>query len=77
MAKLFACRLSLIAFATVSLRGVMTGGEFEGTLQTALAAAAAFYLFGMICGDLARRLAEEDARAEVERMIAKFVEDNR
>ncbi len=77
VAKLFASRISLIAFATASLRGVMTGGHFEGTLKTALAAAAAFYLFGLICGDLARRVVEEGARAEAERIIAKFAEENK
>jgi hypothetical protein len=71
VAKLFAGRLSLIAFATVSLRGVMTSGQFDGTLRTALAAAAAFYVIGLMCGDLARRLVEEDARIEVNRMIAE------
>lgn len=77
VAKLFAARLSLIAFATVSLRGVMTSGHFEGTLKTALAAAAAFYVIGLFCGDLARRVVEEGARAEVQRMIARFTEENR
>lgn len=77
MAKLLAARLSLIAFATVSLRGVMTSGQFEGTLKTALAAAVAFYVIGLICGNLARRVVEEGAQAEVKRMIAKFIEENK
>jgi hypothetical protein len=49
----------------------MTSGQFDGTLRTALAAAAVFFLIGLMCGDLARRLVEEDARVEVNRMIAE------
>ena len=75
MAIQFASRLALIAFATVSLRGVLVGGQFEGTLKTALVAGVVFYFFGMICGDLARRIVEEDARAEVEKMLKETMNE--
>ena len=76
MASLFASRLSLIAFATVSIRGVITGTEFEGTLKSALIAAAVFYGLGLVVGELARRVIEDNVRSEFERLIAENTNDN-
>lgn len=67
----FATRLSLIAFATASLRGLMYGAEFQSTLEQALVALAGFYGLGLICGDLARRVVEENAQAEFTRSDAE------
>lgn len=68
MAIPFASRLALIAFATATLRGLLEGGDFRGTMWAALVALAAFYGLGLVLGDLARRLAEESARTELARM---------
>jgi hypothetical protein len=70
----FASRLSLIAFATMSVRGIVTGADFEGALKTALLAAAAFYGLGLIVGEMARRVVEESVTkdlASLESEIAK------
>ena len=67
MATQFASRLSLIAFGVAVMRGLLSGADFQGSLQSALLAAAVFYGFGLVCGDLARRLVEEAATAEFER----------
>jgi hypothetical protein len=66
VATQFGYRLALIAFATATLRGALTGSDFEGTLHTALLAGAAFFVLGMICGELARRVVEEQVEAEFE-----------
>ena len=77
MTNLFASRLSLIAFATASARGVMTGADFTGTLKAALIAAAVFYGLGLIFGDLARRVVEDNVRTEIKPLRAgKFNPDN-
>jgi len=64
----FAFRLSLIAFATASLRGLIAGVTFSGGLKTALAAAALFYCLGLIVGEMARRVIEEHVQAEFDRI---------
>ena len=76
MASLFASRLSLIAFATVSVRGVITGAEFEGTLKSALFAAVVFYGLGLVVGELARRVIEDNVRSEFERLITENANNN-
>ncbi len=70
MAVQFAIRLSLIAFATTSVRGLINGADFQGTIQTALIATAVFYGLGFVLGELARRLVEENVRAEWKRRKA-------
>ena len=67
MAGHFAFRLSLIAFATASLRGLIGGTDFSGGLKTALVAAALFYGLGLIVGEMARRVVEEHVQAEFDR----------
>jgi hypothetical protein len=55
----YAARLALIAFATAAIQGLFTRAAFEPALKTALAATAAFYVLGWLCGEMARRLVEE------------------
>ena len=69
----FAFRLSLIAFATMAMRGLMTGGDFEGTMQSALLILALFFGLGWIIGELARRVVEEQVEAELPRLLHLLV----
>jgi hypothetical protein len=65
----FAGRLSLIAFATAVLRGLLGQADFFGTIQTALVSLGVFYVLGLIVGEAARRVVEENAKADlVERL---------
>ena len=70
MAVQYASRLSLVAFATAAVRGLLMRSELVAALQASLLAAAAFYGLGLLLGDLARRLVEEHARAEFERITS-------
>lgn len=70
MATQFASRLALIAFATVSVRGVIEFADFHVTLSAALKIAAVFFGFGLVVGELARRTAEEIAQREFQELIA-------
>ncbi|MEX0702480.1 MAG: hypothetical protein WD069_10330 [Planctomycetales bacterium] len=67
MAARFASRLALIAFAAATIRGLLEGADFQGTLTTGLAAVAVFYGLGLVLGDLSRKLVEEHAQAEFAR----------
>jgi Na+/glutamate symporter len=58
----FAVRLALIAFATAAIQGLANRADFEAALKLALAAAAACYVLGWLCGELARRVVEESVR---------------
>jgi hypothetical protein len=73
MAVQFASRLSLIAFATVSFRGMLTSIDFEGSLKAALIAAAGFYGLGLVLGELARRVVEESVASELSNLEAANV----
>ena len=64
----FATRVSMIAFATVCLRGMLLGSEFLGTIRTALLAGACFYCLGAILGEIARRVVEESVQSEFEKL---------
>ena len=68
MAGQFAARLSLIAFAVVTLRGAIESAEFHGTMTAAMLAAAAFFGLGLVAGELARRTVEEIAHKEFEKL---------
>jgi hypothetical protein len=68
-------RFALIAFATASLRGVIAGSDFQGTLKVALITLAVFYGIGLILGDLGRRVVEENVYTEIERQIAERTAD--
>jgi hypothetical protein len=70
----FASRLSLIAFATAAVRGLLSQADFYGTIQTALVALGVFYVLGLVIGDAARRIVEENAKADlVERFSSASV----
>ena len=72
VASQFANRLSLIAFATVTVRGLLSGSDFQGTLQAALLSLGAFYVVGFVLGELARRVVEESVDAELAAQRAKM-----
>jgi len=65
LATQFASRLSLIAFATVVLRGLLCGADFFGTIQTALVSLGTFYILGLVVGEAARRIVEENVKADL------------
>lgn len=65
MAKRYAGALSLIAFAAVCLRGMVTGRPFATVLGYALVALFAFAVLGFVVGSLARRAVEESVNAEL------------
>tara|TARA_R110002095_G_scaffold173588_2_gene150952 strand:- start:881 stop:1102 length:222 start_codon:yes stop_codon:yes gene_type:complete len=62
----YAFRLSLIAFATESVRGIFSHADFIGATQSALVAAIIFFGLGLVLGEIATRLVEESARASFE-----------
>jgi hypothetical protein len=70
VATQFASRLGLISFTTVTVRGLISGADFFDTIQTALVALGAFYVLGLIVGEAARRIVEENTRAELMRQPA-------
>ena len=65
MAHEYGVRLALIAFATAAIQGLATRAAFEPALRTALAAAAAFYVLGWLCGEMARQIVEESVTRAV------------
>ena len=67
MARQFAVRLALVAFAASTMQGLLESLDFAGTVESALWHAAAFFGLGWICGELAGRVVEENARQEVAR----------
>ena len=69
MALHTACRLALIAFATVALRGALYGSEFRTVLILAIKIGAAFFGIGMIIGELARRLMEDIVISKIKKVI--------
>lgn len=69
MALHTACRLALIAFATVALRGVLDGSEFQAALTLAIKVAVIFFGIGLIIGELARRLTEDMVTAKIRKII--------
>lgn len=63
MAEQYAPRLALIAILAVIGRGLLSGGDFVGTVKTAAIAAFAFFLIGLLIGEIAKGLIEEHVRA--------------
>jgi len=61
----FASRLSLIAFATVVLRGLLCEADFFSTIQTALVSLGTSYILGLVVGEAARRMVEESVKADL------------
>ena len=74
MAKQFACRLALIVCAASTVERVWSTDDLSATLTTVLVRMAVFYGLGLVCGDLARQLVEEDAQREFEKWQAAELE---
>lgn len=72
MATNVGCRLVLIAFATIALRGVLDGTDFQSTAKRALMIAVCFWPIGLAVGDLARRLVEDLVHKDVEPVLNNF-----
>jgi hypothetical protein len=70
VASQFANRLALIGFATITVRGLLAGSDFQGTIQAALLALAVFFAVGFVIGELARRVVEEAVDLEIARKFA-------
>ncbi|MFO1021125.1 MAG: hypothetical protein U0903_10570 [Planctomycetales bacterium] len=68
MAFVFAKQLALIAFATGTLQGVLSGGSAEAVLQRTLLTSLLFYVLGVILGELARWVVEDNVRSELSRI---------
>ena len=66
MAEQYAPRLALVAVLTVLGRGLLGGGDFEGTAEAAAVAGGVFYGLGLLVGEIARRLVEEHVRGTAE-----------
>ncbi|MHC4877224.1 MAG: hypothetical protein ACYTGL_12075 [Planctomycetota bacterium] len=66
-----ACRLTLIAFATVSAQGVLEGAAFEGVILSALRIAAGVFFTGLLIGEITRRLIEDMVNTTVKRILDK------
>jgi|SRR5580692_3587483 hypothetical protein len=69
VATQFAKRLALIAFATAALRGLFCETDFFATMQTALVSLGAFYVLGLVLGEAARRIVEENIKSELARQL--------
>lgn len=62
----FAFQMALIAFATVTLKAVVSRADLEGALTSALFTGLAFAGLGLVTGELARRIVEEQVQTEFE-----------
>ena len=69
VATQFAKRLALIAFATAALRGLVCEADFFATMQTALVSLGAFYVLGLVLGEAARRIVEENIKSDLARQM--------
>jgi hypothetical protein len=69
VATQFAKRLALIAFATAALRGLFGEADFFATMQTALVSLGVFYVLGLVLGEAARRIVEENIKNQVARQM--------
>ncbi len=65
MAMAFGLRLSLIAFSVIAFDGLLRGGTFEDTVRLALIVGAVFWGLGLLMGEVARRVVEENVEAEL------------
>lgn len=75
MARHLAAQLAMIAFATAAIDGAMDGLAFSDTIHVALKTAAGFYFLGLLLGEVARRLAEENSERILERELEKSAKD--
>jgi len=64
VAKMFATRLSLIAFTVAVIEAIVLGQSFQDGLVAAGTRAAWFFGIGLIVGEICRRVVEENAAAE-------------
>lgn len=64
-----ACRLALIAFATVTIQGVLEGAAFEAVILSALQIGAGVFFTGLLIGEVTRRLIEDMVQATVRRIL--------
>lgn len=69
MSSQFASRLALIVFATTAIHGVVVRNPFGSTMPLAMIAGAVAFFVGLILGDLARRLVEEQTHSEFQNLI--------
>ena len=69
MALHVACRLALIAFATVTIQGVLEGAAFEAVILSALQIGAGVFFTGLLIGEVTRRLIEDMVQATVRRIL--------
>jgi hypothetical protein len=69
VATQIAKRLALISFATAALRGLFCEADFFATMQTALVSLGAFYVLGLVLGETARRIVEENVRTQLARQV--------
>ena len=69
VATQFAKRLALIAFATAALRGLFCEADFFATMQTALVSLGTFYVLGLVLGEAARRIVEENIKSDLTRQM--------
>jgi hypothetical protein len=72
MARQFAVRLALVAFAASTVRGLLESADFVGTIESALLHGAVFFGLGWVCGELAGKVVEESARQEVARRLKEL-----
>ncbi len=63
----FGLRLGLIAFAAVGLQNTLLATPFESAAATAVGASVAFFVVGLACGEIARRIVEESVQLELRR----------
>ncbi len=71
----FAFQLALIAFATVTLKGVVSWTDLESSLTSALVTGLAFGGLGLITGELARRIVEEQVQTEFEAWKSNYLSE--
>jgi len=64
VAKVFAARLSLITFTAVVIDSLISGMAFRDGIGSAMSTGAIAFGLGLIVGELARRIIEENAEAE-------------
>ncbi len=69
VATQYASRLGLIAFTTAALNGLFSGADFSGAIQTALVTLGVFYVLGLVIGETARRIVEENVKTERTRQV--------
>ncbi len=56
------------------MRGLISGADFEGSIQIALLVLVVFYGIGWIFGEIARHVIEENVQNEIEQLLAEKME---